>query len=472
MDQSASSPLLRERYQLQTILQQREHTTTWDAIDTLEPSGQQRVIVKILQMDQLQDWQAYELFEREALALQALNHRGIPRLIDFFQEGQQAIVVQQHIDGDTLRARIDKRWKLTEVQARALAKQALEILTAVHSADPPLVHRDLKPENIMLDSKDQLYIIDFGAVRQSTTSQHTVAGSFAYMAPEQLGGDAIPASDLYGLGMTLIEILSGSTLDQLPREGLYVKFHEALHVSEGFKRWLDHMIAPYAVQRFTSAKAALEALEKPEFLTVLEHRTTLRPSHGKQELSPVLWMQETPAALTIELHSENFNAGQSLRALGWTLFFFPVAIVSQYYLWGWISDGLATIPALKNAVGLHDILSLPISMACVFGIYLWIHKRYLGVVYASKQTLLIDNEALTLTFSKSRGMRKPKQKVRIYPLKNLRGLRFRSHQIGIDLHRPQRGFRTHMITPQAGFSASVRETLVEAVQKRGVSASV
>jgi hypothetical protein len=473
MDQSASFPtLLQDRYQLQTVLQERDHTTTWVALDRQGQPDQQSVIVKILEMGQLQDWQAYELFEREALALKSLNHPGIPRLIDFFQAGQQAIVVQQHINGETLRARMDKRWKLTEAQARALARQALEILNAVHSTDPPLVHRDLKPENIMLDNADRLYIIDFGAVRQSTTTQHTVAGSFAYMAPEQLGGNAIPASDLYGLGMTLIELLSGSPLAELPREGLYVKFHEALNVSEGFKRWLDHMIAPYAVQRFASAQVALEGLEQPEYLAVLEHRKTLSPSHGKQALSPFLWIQEKPDALTLEINSEKFNMGQFLRALVWAGFFVPVLFTANYYLMGWFSDALVAIPELKGAVTLRDILGVWLSIIGLTLIYLWIHKRYVGVVFSPTQTLHLDDQALTFTFFKSRGLRKPKKKVRIYPLQNLRGIRFHSHHLAIELHRPQRGFRTHVITPQTSFSKPVRETLVEVTQKRGVSARV
>lgn len=473
MAQSAFPELLQDRYELQTLLQQRGHTSTWEARDRQGPPGQQSVIVKIMDLTQLQDWKAYELFEREAQALKILNHKGIPRLIDFFQTGQQAVVVQQRIIGDTLRARIDKRWKLTETQARALARQALEILNAVHSADPPLVHRDLKPENIMLDLSDQVYIIDFGAVRQSTTSQHTVAGSFAYMAPEQLGGNAVPASDLYGLGMTLIELLSGSPLDQVPREGLYVKFHETLHVSEGFKRWLDHLVAPYPAQRFASAQVALAALEKPDFLAVLEQRSTLSPSHGKQELSPVIWIEETPEALSLEILSENFNPAQFARIAVWTLFFLPAFLAcGYYYLWDWISDGLALIPALKSAGSLRDMLGLPLSVGCLLPIYLWIHKRYLGIVFAPKQTLLLDNQALTLTFFKSRGLRSPKQKVRTYPLDNLQGLRFRSYQLEINLHHAQRGFRSHVITPQTSFSLPAREALVEAVQKRGVSASV
>lgn len=471
MDQPASPAVLNDRYQLQTVLQQREHTTTWEAFDQQE---QQPVIVKILNMDQLQDWQAYELFEREALALKALSHPGIPRLIDFFQAEQQAVVVQQRITGETLRSRIDKRWKLTEAQARALATQALHILSTVHAADPPLVHRDLKPENIMLDDADRLYIIDFGAVRQSTTSQHTVAGSFSYMAPEQLGGNAIPASDLYGLGMTLIELLSGSPLAELPREGLYVKFHEALNVSEGFKRWLDHMIAPYAVQRFTSAQVALEGLEKPEYLAAIEHRTTLRPSHGKQELSPVLWIQEKPEALTIEIHSEKFNLTQFVRAAVWTLFFLTAFFAGNYYLYmtGWISDALQIFPELKQAYVLRDMISLFIPLVCLTLVYIGIHKRYVGVVFSPTQTLHLDEKGLTFTFFKSRGVRKPKKKVRTYPLKNLRSLRFGPHHLEIGLHRPQRGFRTHVITPQTQFSKPVRETLVEVVQKRGVSAHV
>ena len=272
--------------------------------------------------------------------------------------------------------------------------------------------------------------------------------------------------------MTLIELLSGSPLTELPREGLYVKFHDALNVSEGFKRWLDHMVAPYAVQRFASAQLALEGLEKPEYLAVLEHRKTLSPSHGKQELSPYLWIQEKPDAFILEINSEKFNVGHFLRATVWTVFFLAAFFITNYFLMGWFSDALLAIPDLKGAVGLRDILGLLLSIIVLTLVYLWIHKRYVGVAFSPRQTLHLDNDALTFTFLKSRGLRKPQKKVRIYPLKNLRGIRFCSHQLKIELHRPQRGFRIHVITPQTSFSKSVRETLVEVTQKRGVSAHV
>lgn len=455
--------LILERYQLLHVYAQREHTQTWEALDQ---ETQTPVIVKILDLDQTEDWQAYTLFEREAEALKSLQHPRIPKLITFVQDKGQAIVVQEKIEGETLRARIDRRWKISEIQARDLITQALEILTAVHSAQPPLVHRDLKPENLMINAEDQLYIIDFGAVRQQQGAQHTVAGSFAYMAPEQLSGQASPASDLYALGMTWIELLSGSPLQQLPRQGLYLQFQEALHVSQGFKRWLEHMVAPYPAQRFGSAAEALEALNRAEHLAEVEHRTTVRASHGKQELSPAIWLEETPTTVSVEIKGNSASGsllGQlglfMLSCLGWYagLFFSSVWILDFFWFreLGADSDVIAVI-----------LTSILAPFLCVIT-----YRRWFGQL-AEQQQLSVEGEYLTHTYIRNRGIWGSKKVQYRYALKHLREIRMNAYQFQLRFHRLQRGFWVHRVTLQVPFSLKTRQALADALAAKGVNTRV
>ncbi len=458
--------LILERYQLLHVYAQREHTQTWEALDQ---ETQTPVIVKILDLDQTEDWQAYTLFEREAEALKSLQHPRIPKLIAFVQDKGQAIVVQEKIEGETLRARMDRRWKISEIQARDLITQALEILTAVHSAQPPLVHRDLKPENLMINAEDQLYIIDFGAVRQQQGAQHTVAGSFAYMAPEQLSGQASPASDLYALGMTWIELLSGSPLQSIPRQGLYLQFQEALHVSQGFKRWLEHMVAPYPAQRFGSAAEALEALNRAEHLAEVEHRTTVRASHGKQELSPAIWLEETPTTVSVEIKGKSFS-GAIIGQLSLYMASSMAWYGSLFFGTHWLLNVIRPLGA--NRYYPHNDTIALIFMA-ILAPFLCIitYRRWFGQL-AEQQQLTVDSEHLTHTYIRNRGIWGAKKVQYRYALKNLREIRLKPYQMQLRFHRLQRGFWDHRVTLQVPFSIETRQTLANALNTKGVHTRV
>lgn len=456
--------LILDRYQLQVLHAQREHTQTWEALDQ---QTQTPVIVKVLNLTQTEDWHAYTLFEREVEALKSLQHPRIPRLIAFAQENGQAIVVQEKIIGETLRERMERRWKVSETQARQLIVQALEVLTAVHSAQLPLIHRDLKPENLMLDANDQLYIIDFGAVRQQQgTAQHTVAGSFAYMAPEQLSGQASPASDLYALGMTWIELLSGSPLQSIPRQGLYLQFQEALHVSQGFKRWLEHMVAPYPAQRFVSATEALKALNQAEHLPEVEHRTTVRASHGKQELTPAIWLEETPTTLSVEIKG-NAASGSLLAQLG----LFMVSCLGWYaglfFSSTWLLDFFwSTQLGADSDVVAIILVSIVAPLLCIAT-----YRRWFGQL-AEHQQLTVDGDHLTHTYILRRGIWGSKKIQYRYPLKNLREIRMKPYQMQLRFLRLQRGFWDHRVTLQVPFSVETRQTLADALNTKGVHTRV
>lgn len=455
--------LLLDRYQPEELLQQREHTQTWRGTDI---QTQAPVTIKILDLQAAADWQAYQLFEREATALQALEHPRIPPLLAFQAEAerQRVVLVQGFIAGDSLRARMQQGWRLNETQIRQLAAQILEILQVLHQAAPPLIHRDIKPENLILDAKNQAYLIDFGAVRATDSTTYTVAGSFGYMAPEQLQGQAVPVSDLYSLGMTLIELISGISLEQLPRQGLYVNFHDHLTVSEGLKRWLDHLVAPYPVQRFPSAAEALAALAAPEYVPALKHRETLSASHGKQQLTPFIWLQRSPEQLHIEWVGQQLSLASTLfylaTALGvFTLCFLPLTLVIIDDLYLSIFPAWSTFETL-GALALITIIIIPLAT--------WVFRHNIGRS-ATTHRLLLTHESLIHQFTPSRGLRKKKVLTRPFPLAHIRRIRLRPFHVDIHLSGWRPRYRFTLLVP---FNKTIRTEIAHSLQQRGIQTDV
>ena len=106
-------------------------------------------------------------------------------------------------------------------------------------------------------SSGKIYLIDFGSVQNIAANQGgtiTIVGTYGYMAPEQFGDRATPASDLYSLGATLIYLITGRHPSELPNKELQIQFEAVATVSPQFSRWLRKMTDPSRETRFASAR--------------------------------------------------------------------------------------------------------------------------------------------------------------------------------------------------------------------------
>lgn len=263
---------LAQRYEVLDYLGEGGFSRTYIAGDILRP-GMPRCVVKHLQPanpdpEFLQD--AWRLFQQEAEILEKLgNHDQIPRLLAYFRDEQEFYLVQEFILGEPLSAALKagKPWQESEVFH--LLQQVLTVLTFVH--DHRVIHRDIKPDNLIRRQDDRkIVLVDFGAVKQIRQTQvvkgHTSVtisvGTHGYMPPEQYSGKPRPSSDLYALGITAIQALTG-----LPPEA----FKDDLEADE--RSWQQHvqvdssladvitkMVKYRAIERYPSATEALEAL--------------------------------------------------------------------------------------------------------------------------------------------------------------------------------------------------------------------
>jgi F-box protein 11 len=159
--------------------------------------------------------EATEAFEREAQMLAQLSSAHLPRIYDHFPENGRWYLVMDYIEGETLAERLDKitDGKFTPSQAVRIAYQLCIVLHDLHTYQPPIIFRDLKPGNIMLTAQNHVYLIDFGIARffkQGQMKDTVALGSPGYAAPEQYGrAQTTPSSDIYSLGATLHQMLSG-----------------------------------------------------------------------------------------------------------------------------------------------------------------------------------------------------------------------------------------------------------------------
>ena len=255
------------------------------------------------------DFKTRELFEREVETLKSIDVKGVPKFIDFVEspdDSGEVYLVQEFVDGVSLSALLDDAKSKGEVSndetdQLAKASESPENDSALSDDDkdkrvdvtideafvkrfiveiagildalqtqytPPIIHRDIKPSNILYDSKsDRFYLIDFGSVTnpQRKSLNSTIAGTQGYMAPEQLIGDCTIQSDYYGLGATILHMITGISPADIPTDGfvrLYDPIIERYELPTELKELLKLLLAPKAEDRPKSAQEILDIVDK------------------------------------------------------------------------------------------------------------------------------------------------------------------------------------------------------------------
>ena len=271
-----TSKILAERYEVQRQLGKQTGRQTLLARDL---QTQKLVVLKQLFLGSDFEWQDLKLFEREAETLKTLSHPAIPRYLDYLEidepDSKGFALVQTYVEGKTLEEHLTAGRTFSESEVKELAKSLLAILMYLHEQNQPVIHRDIKPSNILLHSRSgnsagQVYLVDFGSVQNQAAKfggTITVVGTYGYMAPEQFGGRSVAASDLYGLGATLIYLVTGLHPAELPQQDLRIQFVDrAGQVNPNLIDWLEWMTEPSLEKRLSSAEEALRSLDENPFI--------------------------------------------------------------------------------------------------------------------------------------------------------------------------------------------------------------
>jgi serine/threonine-protein kinase len=171
-----------------------------------------RIAVKVLHSHYASDPGFLQRFHHEAQAAANLRHSNIVDVYDVGLDGDIHYIVMEYVDGSDLKALLARGGPLPVEQAVAIAEAAANGLSAAHRVG--LVHRDIKPQNIIVGPGGQVKITDFGIAKSALSTAMTETGvtfgTADYISPEQARGQpATPRSDLYSLGVTLYEMLTG-----------------------------------------------------------------------------------------------------------------------------------------------------------------------------------------------------------------------------------------------------------------------
>ncbi|MFN2603943.1 MAG: protein kinase [Gemmatimonadaceae bacterium] len=280
--------LIADRYAVERVLGRGGMATVYLCNDLTDGK---RVAVKVLRQE-IGSAVVIERFLREIDLSSNLDHPRIPRVLDSGVVGELPFYVMTYIEGESLRARLDREKQLSFDEAIRIAKEVTGPMTHAHRHG--IVHRDIKPENIVL-SADGVYVLDFGVARaiiesasDRLTSTGVAVGTPAYMSPEQaLGDQDLDArSDIYSLGCVIYEMIVGlppfvGVTSQAVMSRRFAAPAAPLHESrEGVPEHIEHAVAKSLmkapVDRWQTAEQFAAALTPPADSPTYRFATVMR----------------------------------------------------------------------------------------------------------------------------------------------------------------------------------------------------
>ena len=238
----------------------------------------------------------------EPKLLKKLDHPALPVLFDILEQDGKLYLISDYIDGISLDQKLAVEGKIAEEIVVDWAIQLCKALDYLHTLQPnPIIYRDMKPSNIILASNGILKMIDFGIAREYKAENDTdtvYIGTRGYAAPEQYGtGQTSAVSDIYSLGVTLHQLLTGKSPVEPPYGLKAVRFYDAC-ISAGLESVILKCTCDNPDERYQSAAELLLELENLQISTDAAAKET-----GGKEGMPE------------ETNDHSFGSGHSFRKL-------------------------------------------------------------------------------------------------------------------------------------------------------------
>lgn len=366
------------------------------------------VLVQDIRNSELCVKKTLDIYSRDVYEqLASVRIEGVPAVKECVADDGKLIVVEEYVQGRSLKQVLDEQGLLNEEQAYEIAVQLVDILVRLHQLESAIVHRDIKPSNIIIEKNGHVNLIDFNAARHVNADKNedtTMLGTVYFAAPEQFGfGQSDERTDIYGLGATINYIMTGDK----PGAGI---------AECRFSDILKKCLMVDAKDRYQSAAELRGVLDMLNYSIVQDNRKKAETAFGKDNTVSVVRtyrnIRDTIVKMYRKYQKRNYDIDTS-----WRRYLLPgfrrlnvvyclIALV-WYAVIVWmtitfaVTDSKTGIPVTGGELTMYKIavFVLLFGMTMWFGNYLNIRRKLPGMKKINVlSTILTFGYAFTISF--------------------------------------------------------------------------
>ena len=339
--------------------------------------------------------------------LASVRIEGVPAVKECVADDGKLIVVEEYVQGRSLKQVLDEHGLLNEEQAYEIAVQLVDILVRLHQLEPAIVHRDIKPSNIIIEKNGHVKLIDFNAARHVNADKNEdtrMLGTVYFAAPEQFGfGQSDERTDIYGLGATINYIMTGDK----PGAGIA----ECI-----FSDILKKCLMVDAKDRYQSAEELRGVLDMLNYSIVQDNRKKAETAFGKDNTVSVVRTYRNIRDIIVKMYRKYQKRNYDIDT-SWRRYLLPgfrrlnvvyclIALV-WYAVIVWmtitfaVTDSKTGIPVTGGELTMYKIavFVLLFGMTMWFGNYLNIRRKLPGMKKINVlSTILTFGYAFTISF--------------------------------------------------------------------------
>ena len=366
------------------------------------------VLVQDIRNSELCVKKTIDIYSRDVYEqLASVRIEGVPAVKECVADEGKLIVVEEYVQGRSLKQVLDEQGLLNEEQAYDIAVQLADILVRLHQLEPAIVHRDIKPSNIIIEKNGHVNLIDFNAARHVNADKNEdtrMLGTVYFAAPEQFGfGQSDERTDIYGLGATINYIMTGDK----PGAGL---------AECRFSDILKKCLMVDAKDRYQSAEELRGVLDMLNYSIVQDNRKKAETAFGKDNTISVVRTYRNIRDIIVKMYRKYQKRNYDIDT-SWRRYLLPgfrrlnvvyclIALV-WYAVIVWmtitfaVTDSKTGIPVTGEELTMYKIavFVLLFGMTMWFGNYLNIRRKLPGMKKINVlSTILTFGYAFTISF--------------------------------------------------------------------------
>ena len=366
------------------------------------------VLVQDIRNSELCVKKTIDIYSRDVYEqLASVRIEGVPAVKECVADDGKLIVVEEYVQGRSLKQVLDEQGLLNEEQAYDIAVQLADILVRLHQLEPAIVHRDIKPSNIIIEKNGHVNLIDFNAARHVNADKNEdtrMLGTVYFAAPEQFGfGQSDERTDIYGLGATINYIMTGDK----PGAGI---------AECRFSDILKKCLMVDAKDRYQSAEELRGVLDMLNYSIVQDNRKKAETAFGKDNTVSVVRTYRNIRDIIVKMYRKYQKRNYDIDT-SWRRYLLPgfrrlnvvyclIALV-WYAVIVWmtitfaVTDSKTGIPVTGGELTMYKIavFVLLFGMTMWFGNYLNIRRKLPGMKKINVlSTILTFGYAFTISF--------------------------------------------------------------------------